>query len=78
MEREVKMNVITHISYEVFDPLDDRPLLATHLAYEIRKSCRGYYTRYRDHMAKCAKHVWGDVLEGREPLVTTTIHRRKL
>jgi len=58
------------IIFSAFDPFDDRTLLIDDLPYDARKCARGHYRRYIDHMIAKAKHVWSDVLEGREPRVT--------
>lgn len=65
----------TRILYEVFDPFDDRQLMSTELPYDPRKCAKGFYRGYTDRMTACAKAVWGDILEGREPGVTVkTLH----
>jgi hypothetical protein len=64
------------IIFSAFDPFDDRLLLIDDLPYDPRKCAAGYYRKYVSRMVDCAKHVWGDVLENREPRITVTTDAR--
>lgn len=62
----------TRIIFSAFDPFDDRPLLSSDYPYDPRACARGEYRTIFKRTAECAKKVWPDVLEGREPRVTVT------
>lgn len=63
----------SHILFTATDPFDDQELCSSLLTYDRRRSAAGFYIQYAKRMVTAAKVGAPQIIEGREPLITTEL-----